>query len=188
MTRSPFYVPPTGDPQRPLHLAVRSTRLLGIAATVIGLFVVVAFGYFNRFERFRPYFIALGLAVGVVPGVVFFLCSVYIARRSRAAVYGALATAALHLLFAAAFFVASVTLEPVSPIPVLVSVLWVLALLQLLWHLWRSLGSIRLDTEYHRGFDMTLPRPALPVGDTPPGAATGNVAAPPDAPDVLTPK
>ena len=55
-------LPPKGDPRRPLHLAVRSTRLLGVASVLCGLVVILAFGYFNRYTRFRPYFIAGGMA------------------------------------------------------------------------------------------------------------------------------
>ena len=58
------------------------------------------------------------------------------------------------------------TVEPVSPIPVLMCVLWAAALGQLLVHLWKSLESVRLDTDHVRGFDALGqfgPRPVLPL-------------------------
>ena len=61
-------LPPKGDPQRPIELAIRSSRLLGIVSTLFGLVMVVVFGYFNRYLRFRSYFIGLGLIVWFVPG------------------------------------------------------------------------------------------------------------------------
>jgi hypothetical protein len=146
-------VPPKGDPQRPIELAIRSTRLLGVASTAFGLVMVFAFGYFNRFQHFRKYFIGMGMLVWFIPGVLFLTASWFIRRRSRAGVITALATAGVQGLFAIAIFAGTLTLEPVSPIPVLVSALWAVALGQLLVHLWKSLESVRLDTGHVRGFD-----------------------------------
>ena len=154
-------VPSKGDPQRPIELAIRSTRLLGVASTAFGLVMVFAFGYFNRFQHFRKYFIGIGMLVWFIPGVLFLTASWFMRRRSRAGVVTALATAGVQGLFAAAIFAGSLTLEPVSPIPVLVAALWAAALGQLLVHLWKSLESVRLDTAHVRGFDaLAAPLPA----------------------------
>src|SRR5690349_13347028 len=143
-------LPPKGDPQRPIELAIRSTRLLGIVSTLFGLVMVLVFGYFNRLQRFRPYFIALGLVVWFVPGVLYLTASHFMRRRSRAGVVTALASAAGQAVFAAALFVGTLTVQPVSPIPVLLTALWVVALVQLVAHLRGSFESVRVDTEHVR--------------------------------------
>jgi hypothetical protein len=173
---------PKGDPQRPIELAIRSTRLLGVASTAFGLVMVFAFGYFNRFQHFRKYFILMGMLVWFIPGVLFLTASWFMRRRSRAGVVTALATAGVQALFAAAIFAGTLTLEPVSPIPVLVSALWAVALGQLIVHLWKSLESVRLDTTRLRGFDAlsaqsprrpnAQPLPVLPLENAPFLAAT----------------
>ena len=159
-------LPPKGDPRRPIELAIRSTRALGVVSAVFGLVMMVAFGYFNRYLRFRPYFIGLGMVVWFVPGVLYLTAWHFMRRRSRAAVVSAMATAAGQAVFAAAMLVGSLTIQPVSPVPVVLAALWVAALVQLLVHLRRSLESVRLDTEHVRGFDAldpAAPRPVLPV-------------------------
>ena len=150
-------VPPKGHPQRPIELAIRSTLLLGAASVVFGLVMVLGFGYFNRLLRFRKYFIGMGMLVWFVPGVLFLTAWWFMRRRSRSAVITAMATAAAQALFAAAILVATLTVQPVSPVPVIMSALWAVALGQLLVHLWRSLESVRLDTGHVRGFDLREP-------------------------------
>jgi hypothetical protein len=165
-----MHAPPPGDPQRPIELAIRSTRLLGVASTAFGLVMVFAFGYFNRLPHFRKYFIGLGMLVWFIPGVLFLTAWWFMRRRSRASVLAAMATAGVQALFAGAILVASLTVQPVSLVPVLVSALWAAALGQLIVHLWKSLESVRLDTGHVRGFDAVAgpanapaPRPVLPV-------------------------
>jgi hypothetical protein len=165
--------PPRSDPQRPIELAIRSTRLLGYVSIVFGLVMVLVFGYFNRYQRFRPHFIAMGLIVWFVPGVLFATASHFLRRRSRAAVVAAIATAAGQAVFAAALFVGSLTVQPVSPVPVVLTAAWVAALLQLIVHLRRSFESVRLDPDHVRGFEAlkaSAPRPVLPIE-----APTGNL-------------
>jgi hypothetical protein len=159
-------IPPRGDPQRPIELAIRSTRLLGIVSTLFGLVMVLVFGYFNHSLRFRKYFIGLGMVVWFVPGVLYLTAWWFMRRRSRAAVLSAMVTAAVQALFAAAIFVGTMTVQPVSPVPVVMSALWAAALGQLLVHLSKSLESVRLDTEHVRGFEMLqtpAPRKVLPI-------------------------
>jgi hypothetical protein len=147
-------------------LAVRSTRLLGAASVLCGLVVILAFGYFNRYARFRPYFIAGGMIAWFVPGVLLTTCSYFLARRRKGAAVAAMAVAFVQGVCAATLLYFSVTLEPVSPIPVTLAVLWVAAIVQLLHHLWRSLAVIRVDADHLRGFDLTgVPRAVLPLGD-----------------------
>ena len=165
--------PPHGDPQRPIELAIRSTRLLGVVSTAFGLVMVLVFGYFNRFPHFRKYFIGMGMLVWFIPGVLFLTAWWFMRRRSRAAVLTAMTTAGVQALCAASILVGSLKLQPVSPVPVLVAGLWVAALGQLLVHLWRSLESVRIDAEHVRGFEAVgpvAPRPVLPAepADGPP--------------------
>ena len=156
---------PEVDPrQRPLHLAIRSTRLLGFCSTLFGLVIVFALGYFNRYRAYRVAFIALGLVVWVVPGVLLMTYAMLLTQRRRRAAIGALAVASAHGLFALAAFVASVTLPPVSPIPILLSVLWLAAVGQIIVYLWRSLPLLEHDAQRRHGFEISAtPRSVLPV-------------------------
>jgi hypothetical protein len=147
------------DPARPLLLAIRSTRLLGIVSVVFGLMVVLMLGYFNTYHRFRPWFIGAGLGIWFAPGVGFIACAHYLELRRRLAAGVAMALALLQGLCALAALYGSVTLQPVTPIPIGLAALWVAAEAQLVYHLWRSFGSISLDTEYRHGFEVSLPKP-----------------------------
>jgi hypothetical protein len=162
-------LPPKHDPDRPLYLAVRSTWLLGAVSMLCGLIVVLAFGYFNPYRLYRHYFIVGGMGVWFVPGVLLVVSSVFLARRSLVAAGVATVTAFGQGVCAAVLFYASVTLEPVSAIPVVLSALWVAAIVQLIHHLWRSFASIRMDVARRPGFDMGTPRAVLPVEADPAG-------------------
>jgi hypothetical protein len=173
-------IPPKGDPQRPIELAIGSTRLLGIVSTLFGLVMVLVFGYFNRYQRFRPHFIALGLVVWFVPGVLYLAASHLMRGRRRGGVVTAMATAAGQGVFAAALFVGTLTVQPVSPVPVVLTALWVAALVQLLGHLRRSFESVRLDTQHVRGFEALgapAPKPVLPLDGPPPQEAGRGMTA-----------
>jgi len=50
--------------------------------------------------------------------------------------------------------VASLVLPPVSPIPILLCVMWVAALVQMFVHLKRALPLLAIDTERRHGFDV----------------------------------
>ena len=146
----------------PLAVAVRSTRLLGIATILVGLVVVVAFGYLNRYQRYQAWFIGAGLVVWFVPGVLYLTAAGYLARRRRNAALAAIALASVQALCAAAAFVANFMLTPISPIPVGLTALWLAALVQLIVHLRRAAAEIGADAELHRGFEP-LPLAVLPV-------------------------
>jgi hypothetical protein len=159
-------LPPKDDPDRPLHLAIRSTRLLGAASVLCGLVVIVAFGYFNRYTLYRKHFIAGGMVVWFVPGVLLATCSYFLAHRRKGAAVAAMVVAFAQGVCAATLLYFSVTLQPVSPIPVILATLWVAAIVQLLHYLWRSLAAIRVDADHLRGFDLTgAPRAVLPLDD-----------------------
>src|SRR5687768_11111997 len=106
------------DRERPLKLAIRSTRLLGVVSAGYGIFFVFAYGYLNRFQRYQMFFIALGMMLWVVPGVLLLVNAAQLEQRRRGAAIGAIVVAALQGLCAAGLFVANFFLTPISPIPV----------------------------------------------------------------------
>lgn len=164
-------IPATGDPTRPLHIAMRGARLLGIVSVLCGLVVSVQIGLFNAYPQFRQHFIVGGILVWLGPGVVLLVASFFLIEKSRFATMAALAAAGLQALCAVGLVVASVTLDPISPIPILLAFLWLAALAQLIYHLWRCFGAIRLDAEHRHGFDLVeTPRPVLTVPDEQSGA------------------
>jgi cell division protein FtsW (lipid II flippase) len=142
------------DPLRPLHLAIRSTRLLGFCSAVFGFVFVFAFGYLNRYKLYRLHFIAIGLIVWLIPGVLLMTYSFMMTQRRRRAAIGAFFMALVQGLFAIAALVGSCTLSPVSPIPILLSALWVIAIAQLLAHLKQSLPLLEHDVERRPGFEV----------------------------------
>ena len=148
----------------PVRLAIRATLVLGVACTLFGLIFVVAFGYLNRYERYRPWFMAMGVLVWLGPGVVFVACAYLMRRHARGGASGALAAAALQTLLAAALLVASMTFEPVSPLPIVLGVLWLIALFDCMRRLVAARRFLAAGTTRTRGFDLAdMPRPVLPV-------------------------
>ena len=143
------------DRDRPLHLAIRSTRLLGLVCAGYGIFFVFAYGYFNRYQTYAPYFIGLGMIVWVLPGMAFLVQAHQLQHhRSRPAAIGAIIVAALQGLCALSLFVANFFFTPISLIPVALSFLWVLAIAQMIAHLRRSLPLLQIDTEHRHGFEV----------------------------------
>ena len=63
-----MHTPPRGDPQRPMELAIRSTRLLGVASTAFGLVIVFAFGY-ELFQFAHLFLQAVPAGFGNIPFV-----------------------------------------------------------------------------------------------------------------------
>jgi hypothetical protein len=108
-------LPPRGDPRRPLHQAIRTTRFLGIGWVLVGACAVI------------PLLAGMGLDPGIpaparvvlfrwlyylVPGTLFLVFSMFMRRRRFWAVLGALVLASLinlsFLALAVAVFVALV--------------------------------------------------------------------------------
>ena len=156
MTNLPRHLPISDPTQRPLALAIRSTRLLGFCSAVFGLVFVMAFGYFNPYRLYAHWGIAIGLVIWFVPGVLLMLCAAQLQQRRRSAAVGAILITAAHVLFALAALVGSCTLEPVSPIPIILSALWVAATVQLIVHLRKSLPLLEHDAERRQGFEVQM--------------------------------
>src|SRR5688572_25867968 len=106
MSEHALKTPPDAEAgPEPVRLAIRSTFVLGVACTLFGIVFVVAFGYLNRYERYRPWFLAMGLLVWLGPGVVFLACTYLMRRQTRGGASGALATAGFQALLAAGLLV-----------------------------------------------------------------------------------
>ena len=151
------------DRDRPLMLAIRSTRLLGLASVGYGIFFVFAYGYFNRYERYRPHFMLMGMALWVVPGVFFLVNSYRLEQRSRAAALWSIVFAVFQGLCALGLFALQFALTPTSPIPLVLSFLWVIAMAQLSLHLKRSVPLLSIDAEKRHGFDVAVTQRVVPL-------------------------
>src|SRR4051812_34249176 len=110
--------------RHPVALALRSMLVLGVACTLFGLVFVIAFGVFNRFERFRPMFTAMGVLLWLGPGVSSLACAAQIRRHCQGAATAAMVTTLLQSLGAAALLAFSATAQPVTPLPVLMCLMW----------------------------------------------------------------
>jgi hypothetical protein len=155
--------PPENLANRALIHATRSCRLLGIMSSIYGLFAILAYGYLNRFARFRIYFAGLALLIWFAPGVLFLLCGFYLRHRNRIGAILGIVIALFQSLCAAAMLTAFCTLPPISPVPIIMCLAWLAALGQLMLHLQRSLRAIEVDAEVFRGFDLAAPKTALRV-------------------------
>jgi hypothetical protein len=166
-------LPPRGDPRRPLHLAIRSTRLLG------GLFVLFSFcamtpllfpASFGGSARGASVYVASAAAVYFVPGLLYIVFSIYLAQRKFWAVVGAIILASIQLLFVLISLLLAmiVVFAPHSSpgalmiIPLAVIALMGAALGQLTYHLAKSFEAIRYTPwgQEERGFEPIAVRPA----------------------------
>jgi hypothetical protein len=154
-----------------LHIAIRATRIMGLASAALGLVFIIGYGYFNKYQLFRPIFIAGGMLVWFVPGILLYTCAIFLEKRhrARAAAIGASLIAFTQLLFATtALYLQLFHLTPISPIPVLLSILWCAALVDLMSRLNRASPAMVDDPDSHRGFEVTAPPvPAIPVENSP---------------------
>jgi hypothetical protein len=161
--RSTANQPSVNQADRALALSIRSTQLLGAISVAFGLVMIVVYGYFNRYQRFRPYFIYFGLIVWFATGVVFIASGYLLQHKRRAGAMIGIAVSMFQTLCAAAILVAFCTLPPISPVPIVVCVAWLAALGQLMVHLQRAMRAIQNDAEIHRGFELNAPRAVIPI-------------------------
>src|SRR5687768_3730980 len=92
------------DLERPLRLAIRSTRLLGGVSAAYGIFFVFAYGYLNRLEQWQLIFIAIGMVLWVLPGVLLLINSYQLEQRRRFAAVSSMIAAIAQGLCALAIF------------------------------------------------------------------------------------
>lgn len=144
------------DPEQSLLIANRSLRLLGVLSAAFGAVMIIAFGYFNRYTQFRPHFIALGFIVWFLPGVLMLTCWWYLNRRNRLALRGAMIVCAIQMLFAIALFAMNFFLSPISIVPIVMTLVWVLAAGQLLLQLWRAKPAVDFDAEHRSAFEAQM--------------------------------
>ena len=136
---------PTRGAARPLYLAVRSLRLLGV------LFILV--GVVTALQGLRPPASLLVMSyVGLthaVPGVLYLMCAVLRPRGRRAGVFAAMGLAMAHFILVAGNLAAYVQMLVAGGVPaallfvaLTVGFLAVAALAQLMYHLVKSLRVV----------------------------------------------
>jgi hypothetical protein len=180
-------LPPKGDPRRPLHLAVRSARVLGVAMVVLGLCGTL------------PMLLGIG-GVGAAttlfmvgsslfyfgPGIGYLVLASYLSDYRRWAVTALLVIVSLQTLLALAGTVVAVFLvmneadqrDAFLAIPAAIVVLLFLALGQMIVHLVKSYDSVNHPPYgregLYQGFSPVFPavspaRFADPTTPPPPG-------------------
>ena len=160
-------IPPKGDPRRPLHLAIRSMRLLGgiliLFATCVGATFVLRVSGSSR----RPPIAALiSILLYLLPGASFILLALFLARRQLWAVVASICLASMALLGALlallglliSAFGPHADFQPVLLVPLGVTAIVVAALVQLIYHLARSFTAIRIAEPQERGFEPIMVR------------------------------
>jgi hypothetical protein len=162
-------LPPRGDPQRPMFLAIRSMRLLGILLIAFSLLIMVPMMLIRRGRSMPIVEIAIGL-VYLVPGVLYFLCAIFLKRRQFWAIVLGLVLASIQLLLLLAGGVAFVNAlgggNTLVSLTLLVILLFIAAFAQLIYHLSKSFEAIKYaPIEQQRGFE---PMRVQPISPTPP--------------------
>jgi uncharacterized membrane protein YqjE len=178
-------LPPKGDPRRPLHLAIRSTRLLGGLFVLFGICGMAPALYIMRGGPgpAAGLLLASGTLMYLVPGLLHIVFSIYLGHRKFWAVVGALVLASIQLLFVVfgAIGVVAMTIsaagpgQPFTTIMLLLIVFVAAALAQLIYHLSKSFESIKYPPYgiEVRGFEAIpmahaagMPPPAAPAGES----------------------
>ena len=171
-------LPPRGDPRRPLHLAIRSTRLLGIVLLLFGTCGMASF-MTTRLGRGTPaiptWIFVAGAMFYFIPGALFIVFAIFLARRQYWAVVGALVLSFLlgviFLLALGGFAFAVISrtqrADAGMAIPVIIFCLFSLAIGQLIYHLSKSFEAIKHPHfgQEIRGFE---PLPVRAVDAPPP--------------------
>ena len=162
-------LPPLDDAVRPVYLAVRSLRLLGVLFILLG-FVTPALAIKRGHSptALPPAVIVTALS-HAVPGVLYMLSAALLLRGRRTAVFAAMGLAMAHFILVAgnlAAFVQLLVLGGASVnflfIALTVGFLTVAALAQLMYHLVKSLRVLRAPSDDP---DWTSP-PDAPGADT----------------------
>ena len=166
-------LPPKGDPRRPLVLAIRSTRLLGIIFLAFGaislLPLALGLGRGRGGNWAMTLFMIIGCLFYFVPGIGYIVCSMFLTRRQPWAIITALVLASINLLlvlFGLLGLVVAMASDnsgmPFILIPLAIVLIFVLALVQLIYHLSRSFESLRHPPDGIHGFEPIRAQPVLP--------------------------
>jgi hypothetical protein len=163
-------LPPKGDPQRPLELAIRSVRLLAVLllllSTCVGIVVVPAMSRAAHAATGRTSMVTQVIAVAALlvyfgPGVVYLVLTVYLRQRAVWAVTTGIVIASVQLLILLLGVVAMLVRGPTNMVGICIGGLFIVALAQLIQQLSQSYAAVRAwrgDTV--RGFE---PLPIVPV-------------------------
>jgi hypothetical protein len=159
-------IPPKGDPQRPLHLAIRSCRAVGGLFFLSGLGAVAGV-FLNPTRKGPP---TIGAILGAIaqfgPGVAFFVLAYFLKKRHIGAVILALVLASIAFLITLASFVMlwwATHLMPIGTVGLILLAIVGLVLLEmgrLIYQLARSFDAIRyLPEAERRGFEPIFQPP-----------------------------
>jgi len=174
-------LPRKGDPRRPLHLAVRSTRLLAIIFLFFGSLAVAPMLTRGGLARGPDLLVSLSIfLVYIAPGVAYLIFSIFLKRRQLWAVWADLILASIHLLITliGAVTLIIVSLNTMNRIialaPAAILGLIILALAQLIYHLALSFEAIKhVPPEESRGFEPLMVEPITPP-TSPPGTTSSD--------------
>jgi hypothetical protein len=138
----------------PVALAIRSITVLGVACVLFGLVFVIEFGLLNPFHRFRPVLTVMGVLLWLGPGASYLTCAAMMRRHRHGAATMAIITAVVQGIGAAVLLAFSVTATPVTPLPIILVVMWLVALADCVRHLVRARRFLARNTERARGFEV----------------------------------
>ena len=166
-------LPPKGDPRRPMHLAIRSMRLLGIILILLTLLGFVPFLYISGGGRAVPrlmlMFFFSALVIYLIPGVLFLIFAIFLKRRQFWAVVGGIVLSSILLIFSLLSLVAvllnfaTAGHTPVGFIGLMISMLFLAAFTQLIIHLSQSFKALNyFPVEEQRGFEVAPVAPIAP--------------------------
>jgi hypothetical protein len=134
---------------RSLKNAAAGATALGVVLTAVGL-GVLAVAVFTAYPQFRLHFLAFG-SLGVLgPGLLSLFASHMLRQRQPAAVNLTLGAAAWQAVVAVSLLGVQFYLTPISPVPLLLCLLWLLAAAGLAWQV---LGT-RAQTRTASGFEV----------------------------------
>ena len=157
-------LPPQGDPRRPLYLAIRSTRLLGVMFLLLGLITFIPTLQTNARLLDIPRPVFMSAMTHFVPGMLYLVSAVLLGRRRRSALISALGLVAVHCVMIAGSLAAysgllvAQTQDPRFLVfALVVSLLAMAGLGQLFFQLVKSFAVIRLPDENDPAFDSVIP-------------------------------
>lgn len=181
-------LPPKGDPRRPLHLAARSTRVLGIIFILIGCLASVSVIGVGVGSATRLIALVVPVVIFLGAGSGYLIVSIFLKRRAFWAVVTGLVIASIHAAIAV-LGLAGMAITVIAPdrnvfIPIFVLVLWLAAMAQLIYHLSKSFAGLRLADEAFRGFEPLRVQPATPWPTSPLPSAPPTPASPTPTPSL----
>ena len=143
-------LPPLDDALRPVYLAVRSLRLLGVLFILIGVVTPALAIKRGDSPTALPLAVIVTALSHAVPGVLYMLSAALLLRGRRTAVFAAMGLAMAHFILVAGNLAAFVRLLVLGGVSVTflfmaltIGFLTVAALAQLMYHLVKSLRVLR---------------------------------------------